>query len=118
MSGYKPVGKHTEKRLSAATVRTVSQPGFHADGNGLYLKVDTNGSKRWIQRIVINGKRRDIGLGSASLVSLSEAREAALQNRKNARAGGDPIAAKRLSQAVLTFKEAAEQVHQLNKPMA
>ena len=116
MSGFKPAGVHRDKRLTAATVRTVTKTGLHADGNGLYLKVDTNGSKRWIQRIVINGKRRDIGLGSAALVSLSEAREAALENRKSARAGGDPIAVKRLSQAVLSFKEAAEQVHELNKP--
>lgn len=116
MSGFKPAGVHRDKRLSAATVRTVTKTGLHADGNGLYLKVDTNGAKRWIQRIVINSKRRDIGLGSAALVSLSEARAAALENRKSARAGGDPIAAKRLSQAVLSFKEAAEQVHELNKP--
>jgi len=116
MSGFKPTGTHREKRLTAATVRTVTKTGLHADGNGLYLKVDSNGSKRWIQRVVINGKRRDIGLGSASLISLSEAREAALENRKSARAGEDPLAVKRLSQAVLTFKEAAEQVHGLNKP--
>lgn len=116
MSGFKPAGVHRERRLTAATVRTVTKTGLHADGNGLYLKIDDNGSKRWIQRIVINGKRRDVGLGSAALVSLSEAREAALENRKIARAGGDPIATKRLSQAVLSFKEAAQQVHQLNKP--
>jgi len=116
MSGFKPAGVHRDKRLTAATVRTVTKTGLHADGNGLYLKVDSGGSKRWIQRIVINGKRRDIGLGSAALVSLSEAREAALENRKSARAGDDPLAAKRLSQAILTFQEAAEAVHELNKP--
>jgi integrase len=116
MSGFKPAGVHRDKRLTAATVRTITKTGLHADGNGLYLKVDAGGSKRWIQRIVINGKRRDIGLGSAALVSLSDAREAALENRKSARAGDDPVAAKRLSQAILTFKEAAEQVHELNKP--
>jgi len=89
---------------------------MYADGNGLYLKVDSKDTKRWIQRIVINGKRRDIGLGSVALVSLAEAREAALGNRKAARAGEDPLAAKRLAQAILTFKEAAEAVHALNKP--
>lgn len=94
----------------------MTAPGFHADGNGLYLKVDVNGAKRWVQRIVINGKRRDIGLGSASLVGLAEAREKAVENRKSAREGGDPIAAKRLSQAILTFEEAAKLVHELNKP--
>ncbi|MEC3951000.1 tyrosine-type recombinase/integrase [Sphingobium sp. HWE2-09] len=116
MSGSKPVGAHKDKRLTAATVRNLEKAGMYADGNGLYLKVVAKDSKRWIQRIVINRKRRDIGLGSANLVTLSEARETALQNRKAARAGEDPLAAKKLSQAILTFKDAAEAVHALNKP--
>lgn len=116
MSGTKPVGQHREKRLSAATVRTIKEPGFYGDGHGLYLKVDTSGAKRWVQRIVIHGKRRDIGLGSASLVGLSEARELALEQRKVARAGEDPIALKRRSTGILTFEEAARKVHELSKP--
>ncbi|MCF6363463.1 MAG: Arm DNA-binding domain-containing protein [Gammaproteobacteria bacterium] len=64
------------------------EPGFYADGNGLYLKVDKSGAKCWVQRIVIGGKRRDIGLGSATLVTLTEGREKALENRRTARAGG------------------------------
>lgn len=114
--GTKPKGRHQEKRLSAAFVRTVAAAGFYGDGNGLYLKVDPSGAKRWIQRIVISGKRRDVGLGSASLVSLAEAREAALQHRKQARAGDDPQDAKRRSAAILTFEEAAKKVHELSKP--
>lgn len=86
MTGMKPKGRHLEKRLTAAGIRHAKE-GFHGDGNGLYLKVGANGSKRWVQRIVINGKRRDLGLGSATLVSLQEAREEALQHRKAARAG-------------------------------
>lgn len=116
MSGTKPVGQHRDKRLSAATVRTIKEPGFYGDGHGLYLKVDTSGAKRWVQRIVIHGKRRDIGLGSASLVSLSEARELALEQRKAARAGEDPIALKRRSTGILTLEEAARKVHELSKP--
>lgn len=116
MSGTKPAGKHLEKRLSAAFVRTVKEPGFYGDGHGLYLKVDASGARRWVQRIVIHGKRRDIGLGSASLISLAEARETALQHRKAARAGDDPIAAKRRSTGILTFEEAARKVHELSKP--
>ncbi|MCU6455491.1 tyrosine-type recombinase/integrase [Sphingomonas sp. A2-49] len=116
MSGTKPAGRHQEKRLSAAFVRTVKEAGFYGDGHGLYLKVDATGAKRWVQRIVIHGKRRDIGLGSASLVSLAEAREAALQHRKAARAGDDPIAAKQRSRGILTFEEAARKVHDLSKP--
>lgn len=112
----KPTGQHREKRLSAATVRTIKEPGFYGDGQGLHLKVDASGAKRWIQRIVVNGKRRDIGIGSAGLVGLAEAREKALEQRKLARAGGDPLSEKRRSKAILTFKEAAEKVHKLNEP--
>ncbi len=116
MSGNKPTGRHQEKRLSAQTVRGLNTPGLHGDGNGLYLKVDPSGAKRWIQRIVIEGKRRDLGIGPLSLVSLAEAREKALENRKLARSGGDPLAAKKRSIEVLTFKAAAEKVHELSKP--
>jgi integrase len=114
--GTKPTGRHQEKRLTALSIRNIKAPGFYGDGNGLYLKVDASGARRWVQRIVINGKRRDIGLGSASLVSLAEAREAALQHRKLARGGGDPFEAKRRSAAILSFEEAAKKVHQLSKP--
>lgn len=116
MSGIKPTGRHQEKRLSAQTIRVLNLPGLHGDGNGLYLKVDPSGAKRWIQRIVIEGKRRDVGIGPLSLVTLAEAREKALENRKLARAGGDPLATKKRSMEVLTFKAAAEKVHELSKP--
>jgi len=116
MSGIKPAGRHQEKRLTAVGVRNLKEPGFYGDGHGLYLKVDANGAKRWVQRIVIHGKRRDIGLGSASLVSLAEAREAALQQRKQARAGEDPTALKRRSTGILTFEAAAQRLHDLSKP--
>jgi integrase len=97
-------------------VRALNEPGFYADGNGLYLKVIDSGAKRWVQRLLIKGRRRDIGLGSASLVTLAEAREAALVNRKLARSGGDPLRAKKEAEAVLTFAEAAEQVLVLHRP--
>ncbi|WP_050526388.1 tyrosine-type recombinase/integrase [Pseudorhodobacter aquimaris] len=105
-----------KKALTAAFVRTTTEAGKHFDGNGLFLKVKTNGAKQWVQRITIRGKRTEMGLGSADLVSLGEAREAALQNLKLARSGGDPLKAKRENQAVLTFEEAARKVHELQKP--
>ncbi|MBD8678315.1 tyrosine-type recombinase/integrase [Sphingomonas sp. CFBP 13720] len=114
MSGIKPTGRHQEKRLTPAGARNLG-PGFHADGQGLYLKVDASGARRWVQRIVIQGKRRDVGLGSAALVTLGEAREAALQQRKLARAGYDPLAAKQRSKAIPSFEEAARQVHAHNE---
>ncbi|MEX3314989.1 Arm DNA-binding domain-containing protein [Sulfitobacter sp. PS-8MA] len=108
--------KRKEKALSAAFVRSVTTPGKYTDGHGLFLKVDKSGAKRWVQRIIIRGKRTEIGMGSASLVSLAEARERALENRKLARAGGDPLHAKRAFKALLTFEEAARKVHQIHEP--
>ena len=112
----KATGKHKDKALTAVTVRALNEPGFYADGNGLYLKVIDSGAKRWVQRLLIKGRRRDIGLGSASLVTLAEAREASLVNRKLARSGGDPLRTKKEAEAVLTFAEAAEHVLDLHRP--
>lgn len=112
----KTPSKRAEKALSAAFVRTVKEPGKYTDGHGLFLKVDASGAKRWVQRIVIRGKRSEIGMGSASLVSLAEARETALENRKLARAGGDPLQAKRAPQSLLSFEDAARKVHKIHEP--
>ncbi|HEX4078247.1 MAG TPA: integrase arm-type DNA-binding domain-containing protein [Rhizomicrobium sp.] len=114
--GTKSQGQHKEKRLSAAAVRNVSVAGFYGDGHGLYLKVDPSGAKRWVQRLVVHGKRRDLGLGAANIVSLADARDTALQNRKTARMGGDPVASRRQLASIMTFKDAAEKVHALHLP--
>jgi integrase len=78
----------------------------------LYLVAASGGSRSWILRTVVNGKRRDIGLGSAALVSLAEAREEGHRLRKIARAGGDPLAERRQERRqVPIFEDAAKQVH-------
>ena len=70
------------------------RPGRHGDGGTLYLVVEQPPSKsrHWTQRLVVNGKRRDIGLGGWPYVGLAEARKAAFANRQSARRGGDPVA--------------------------
>jgi len=109
-------GKHPEKALTAVRVRSLNVPGRYADGNGLYLVVEPSGAKRWLLRIVVQGRRCDIGLGGISLVSLAEAREKALVYRKLAREGGDPLAAREKAKIVVpTFAEAAEAVHAEHK---
>ncbi len=67
-----------EKALTAKLVENAREPGKYFDGHGLYLRVDVNGSRYWVQRIAIRGKRTELGLGSPPLVSLGEAWEAAL----------------------------------------
>ncbi len=105
-----------EKALTAQFVKTAREPGKYFDGHGLFLRVQPNGARQWVQRIVIRGKRRELGLGNPALVSLAEAREAALANRKLAQSGGDPIQAKLEAKAMLTFEEAARKVHALHLP--
>ena len=105
----KPKGRHPDKALSAAFVRT-APPGRHCDGNGLYLYVQPTGTRSWIQRLAIRGRNRELGLGSVALISLAEAREQALANRKLARSGGDPLAEKRRTQGVPSFAESAVRV--------
>ena len=96
-------------KLTARTVKALSEPGRYADGGGLYLYVGPSGSKSWVLRTVIHDKRRALGLGSAALVTLAEAREKAQAMRKIARAGGDPDADRKRD--TLTFWEAAQKVH-------
>ncbi len=105
----KPKGRHPQKALSAAFIRS-APPGRHADGNGLYLFVQPSGARSWIQRLLVRGRRRELGLGSVALVPLAEAREKALANRKLARRGGDPLAEKRRAEGIPTFAEAAMRV--------
>jgi integrase len=100
--------KHPHKALSTLRVNSIATPGRYGDGNGLYLVVDPSGAKRWVLRTIVQGKRRDIGLGGLRLVSLAEARTKAQEYRKLAREGGNPLEARRKERAVPTFSEAAD----------
>lgn len=107
-----------QKALTAAQVRGNLAPGKYHDGGGmgLFLLVREGGAKHWVQRLTIRGKRRDMGLGSPPVVTLAEARDRALENKRLAHVGGDPLQARREAQAVLTFEEAARRVHELHRP--
>jgi integrase len=102
--------------LSATAVKNFHNPGKYYDQHGLFLRIEPTGSRRWVQRVNIAGRQREIGLGSAELVSLAEARELAVSNKKLAKAGGDPLAAKKERIAVPSFNEAIDKVIELNAP--
>ena len=104
------------KMLSATFVRTVSRPGRYGDGRGgfglsLLVKPRDNGrlSKSWCQRLCIHGQLTNVGLGAYPLVTLKEARDKALANRRAVEQGLDPRA-QRASDRVPTFADAAEAV--------
>ena len=101
-------------RLSIAKIKGLEAPGRYADGGTLYLVVAPGGSKHFVQRLTIEGQRRDIGLGGWPVVTLQEARDEALDNRRLVRKGIDPRAAKRKAKqerAIPTFREATAATH-------
>ena len=102
--------------LSATAVRNLKEPGKYYDLHGLFLRIEPTGSRRWVQRVSVAGRQREIGLGSADLVTLAEARELAVSNKKLARAGGDPLAVKREHIAIPSLNEAIDKVIELNAP--
>ena len=105
-------GAHPHNKLSPLAVKTLKKPGRYADGNGLYVVVSNTGSKKWILRPVVQGRRTDIGLGGASTTSLATARKKAAEMREIARDGGNPLEVRRKARSnAPTFKKAAEQVH-------
>lgn len=87
------------KRLTARTVATVTKPGRHADGDGLYLVVDPSGARRWLFLFRRQGKLKEMGLGGISTVSLAEAREKAAEARRVLADGRNPIEARRAAEA-------------------
>ena len=69
-------GREMAKRLdSAVAVRNVKTPGRHPAGETLYLMVWPSARKSWVQRLTIEGKRKDLGLGPYPAVSLAQARK-------------------------------------------
>ena len=104
--------------LSARFVETVSRAGRYGDGRGSYglalnVKPMANGriSKSWVQRIRINGRPTNIGLGAYPVVTLAEARRKALENRRIIASGQDPR-----SGGIPRFSEALEKVLDVQRP--
>lgn len=96
------------KALTVRLVETARNSGKYFDGNGLFLRISGTGSRQWVQRIVIRGKRCELGLGSPELASLVQVRQIALENRRMARNGIDPRAARREAHDSMCFSEAVE----------
>jgi len=81
-------------KLSAGEVTKAKGPAVLHDGGGLYLRVSATGSKSWVFRFQLDGKRRDMGLGPFPDISLADARGRASAHRKQRHDGIDPLDAK------------------------
>jgi integrase len=117
---YVPVGcaygKEEEKMRGKLTQADISLlgPGFHHDGDGLYLQVHGPRSRSWIYRYGVKGKQRWLGLGSARDVTLASARKARDKARAQVRSDKIDIVAERhrerqiASATSMTFRKASE----------
>jgi integrase len=103
-------------KLTALKIKKTKAPGLYGDGRNLYLRIARGGSKSWVFRYMIDGRAREMGLGSVDDVPLAEARDLAREQRRVCREGVDPIdtrdqrrAMQRLEAAkAMTFRECAE----------
>jgi integrase len=106
----------TINKLSDLAVKHAKARGLYGDGGGLYLQVGPTGGKSWLFRYMIDGRARAHGLGPVQTISLKEARQRALDCRKQVLDGIDPKAEKDSVRAARraevrklhTFKECAE----------
>lgn len=102
-------------RLSDMKIKSLRKKGLHADGQSLYLRITDSGTKSWIFRFMLGGRRRDMGFGHYPSITLSEARELAREAHAAIQRGIDPVEARRERIAgarpqpkVTTFQEAAD----------
>jgi integrase len=95
--------------LTVLEVAKLKTPGRYADGGGLYLNVNSTGSKSWLFRYTKgtkpNRKGHWMGLGSIETYSLGEARERARWARQLIGGQRDPLTEKRAAQAALTVSQ-------------
>ena len=108
--------KATELATLPAGMSKVGEPidARYGDGRyGLYLQVKPSGARSWVQRLVIDGRRRTFGLGPFPVVSLREARDIAFENVRKRHRGIDPIAARKPASAAPTFAVMADEYLQL-----
>ncbi|MXZ53369.1 MAG: tyrosine-type recombinase/integrase [Acidimicrobiaceae bacterium] len=96
-------------KLTVQQVKSITAPGKYHDRDGLMLRVAPGGSKQWVWRGTVHGRRVELGMGAVRWTSLAEAREIAFDYMRTARRGGDPRSL-RPGSNVPTFGEAVEAV--------
>jgi len=96
------------KELTPLAVSKLRRTGLHAVGgiNGLGLKVMPAGSRAWVLRTMVAGKRREYGLGSYPSVTLASARERARAMLDQLFAGVDPAVTKKQAKSALAAQRA------------
>jgi len=89
--GWKAEERMRRSGLNVLAIQKMSKAGRYADGNGLYLQITKTGTKSWIFRFMLNGKSREMGLGSVTALKLADARQMAVEYQGLLLKGIDPI---------------------------
>ena len=115
--GEENVGEDMGKLTTVAVKAALANPGTYQDGDGLFLKVDKRGGASWTLRLQRDGKRQDIGLGSARLLTLADARSKSSELRKAVKFERRDVLVEKKDEkaAKVTFREAARQYHTENE---
>lgn len=113
------------KDFSPLEISRLTETGYHHVGNvsGLVLQISKAGHKSWLLRVMVGGKRREIGLGPYPSVTLAGAKEAARVLREKIAAGIDPVAERQAARSALaaavasalTFEQAARKFIEANE---
>lgn len=80
--------------LTDAKLRTLTTPGKHFDGGGLYLELTKAGGRYWRLKYRHAGKENRLALGVYPAVGLKDARDKANAARELLRTGQDPAQAR------------------------
>ena len=103
-------------KLTTKFIENITKAGKYYDQHGLFLHVRPSGAKKWLQRYTIKGRRREIGLGSAKVVTVAQARRNAYNNLILVSEGIDPIEDKKKDKRIPNFEAAARSVYDVNLP--
>lgn len=95
-------------KLSAQSVKAF-EAGKYSDGGGLWIFKNDGGGGKWVLRVHVHGRRREMGLGAYPRVSLKEARLEADKWRRVSQQGKDPIKHRQAAQ-----RDAERNMHVLN----
>jgi len=98
----------TANKLTVKGIGSLTKPGRHSDGNGLYLKIAPGGSKSWVFMATNEGQKREVGLGSIKDITLAQARVLAGEARQRLKNGIDPRLSAATPAGIPTFGEIAD----------
>jgi hypothetical protein len=100
------------KEPTALEVKRLAHPGrgrnvlFPVGGvSGLVMQITPTGARNWLLRVMVGGRRREIGLGAFPEIPLAMARDRARAAKDDIRRGIDPVEERKAARAALIIAQ-------------